>query len=245
MATRAAELTTFGFKPGRIIGGKYAVQTLLGAGWEGEVYRVLERRTGAMRAAKLFFPNRNDRDKAVDFYAKKLEHLRSCSMVIQYHHMEHIRHRGVPTTVLISEFVEGRMLDRLIESRRGKRLPECEALLILHALASGLEQIHARREYHGDLHASNVLVRRIGVSFDVKVVDLFNWGRPSAANIREDVINCIRLFYDMLGGQRWYAAQRREIKGIICGLKHGLIGKRFPTAMHLRRYLDEFEWDSV
>jgi hypothetical protein len=232
-----------GLRPGRAIGGKYIVEERLGQGWEGEVYRVTEKQTGATRAAKLFFPERNPRNKAVTFYARKLEKLRSCPIVIKYHHSETIRHRREDITVLISEFVEGTILEDLISSSPGKRLPEYEALRIFYELVVGLEAVHAEREYHGDLHASNVLVMRRGVHFDVKLVDLFDHGRPSRANAQNDLLDVVRLLYDMLGGQRRYRHQRAEIKSLICGLRHGLILKRYPTVARLRGHLDRFEWN--
>ena len=79
-SSRSRPVPGFDLAPGREIGGKYAVDTLLGKGWEGEVYRVVEKRTGALRAAKLFFPERNPNNRAVDFYARKLERLRSCTL---------------------------------------------------------------------------------------------------------------------------------------------------------------------
>lgn len=242
--TKSLRIDSFDLQPGRLIGGKYEVEARLGGGWEGEVYKVTERRTGATRAAKLFFPQRNERDKAVDFYARKLETLRDCPLVIKYHHSETMRYRGIPTTVLISEYVEGALLERLIRSRPGNRLHEFEALCILYELVRGLEQIHAKREYHGDLHEGNILVQRRGVHFDVKVVDLYNLGRPTAANIREDVMNCIRILHQMIGGQKHYAKQRDEIKHICGGLRYSIIQKRFPTARRLREHLDQFEWST-
>jgi serine/threonine protein kinase len=243
-STGGNAIKTFGLKPGRLIGGRYVVDGPLGGGWEGEVYRIRERRTGAPRAAKLFFPQRNHDDRAVDFYARKLEQLRACPIVIKYHHSETVRVRGLRVTALISEFVEGVPLEDLIRSRPGRRLPEQEALQILHALALGLEQIHDHNEYHGDLHPGNVLVQRRGVHFGAKLVDLYDFGRPSAANRREDVINAVRLLYDMLGGQKWYARQRPELRWIIAGLKRSIIARRFPTARRLREHLDAFEWGS-
>ncbi len=238
------KIASFELRPGRVVGGRYVVDSLLGAGWEGEVYRVVERRSGATRAAKLFFPHRNEGDRAVDFYARKLEQLRSCPIVISYHHHDVMQWRGHAVTVLISEYVEGVILQDLIESRPGKRLPEFEALCILYEMVAGLEQIHAKRDYHGDLHASNVLVQRQGVHFRIKLVDLFDWGRPSAGKARDDVIDAVRLLYDMLGGQKWYRTQRPEMKHIIGGLKRSVIAKRFPTARQLRDHLNRFEWGS-
>lgn len=155
----------------------------------------------------------------ISFYARKLEHLRDCELLIKYHHSTTIQYRGQTVTALISEYVEGVLLEELIAAGRGKRLPEHEALSILHTLSSGLEKIHARRDYHGDLHDRNIMVRRRGVFFDLKLVDLYNLGRPSAANIREDVIDSVRLLCDMLGGQRHCASHRPEIKAICCGLR--------------------------
>ncbi|MFG0253287.1 MAG: protein kinase [Phycisphaerales bacterium JB038] len=242
MASRNQGITSFALAPGRVIGGKYIVEGLLGAGWEGEVYRVVDRRTEAARAAKLFFPQRNQNDRAVRFYSRKLEALRACPIVISYIHTETLRFRGETISVLISDLIDGEVLEDFIARRRGKRLPEYEALRIFYDLATGLEQIHAEREYHGDLHAGNVLVHRRGVHFDVHLVDLFDLGRPSRSHAQRDVTLLIRLLYDMLGGQKHYAQQRPAIKHIICGLKQSLMLRKFPTAGHLRRHLDHFDW---
>lgn len=232
----------FDLVPGRVIGGEYVVDARLGEGWEGRVYRVSERRTGAIRAAKLFFPERNANDRAVDFYARKLEQLRDCDIIIKYHHAETIRLAGRSVTVLISEFVDGLLLDQYVRARRGRRLPVFEALHILHGLASGLEEVHARREYHGDLHEGNVLIQRRGVHLDLKLVDLHDLGRPTRLNIADDVVDLVKLFGDMLGGQKHYAALPPEVKYIIAARRAPTIRRRFPTATALREHLDTFEW---
>ncbi|MBN2563367.1 MAG: protein kinase [Phycisphaerae bacterium] len=244
MSTRQPQIESFDLQPDRVIAGKYVIESLLGRGWEGEVYKVTEQKTGIPRAAKLFFPQRNLRDRAVRFYATKLNRLRKCPIIIQYHNSEVIRFRGMPVTCLISEFVEGEILAKFVARRRGKRLPSFEALHLLHALAMGLEQLHRMREYHGDVHDENVLVERRGIDFDVKLVDLHHWGPTSAANIREDVIQLIQVLYDVVGGRRRYASQPPEIKRVCCGLRRDLISKRFPTARHLREHLESFTWQS-
>ncbi len=238
-----SRIDTFALQPGRKIGKGYVVDSRLGSGWEGEVYRVVEQRTGAFRAAKLFFPQRNLNDRALDFYATKLENLSVCPLLIRYHHLESMRFRGQEVTVLISEYVEGKILSNLIEQQRGKRLPEFEALHLLYALISGLEEIHLLGDYHGDLHTDNLIVQRRGVHYEVKVVDLLDLGRPTKAKIKKDVVDSVRILYDMLGGQPRYRRQRPEIKHIIAGLKQSLIEKRFPTAGALREHLDVFDWN--
>jgi serine/threonine protein kinase len=235
-------IESFEFKPGRIIAGKYEVVSLLGSGWEGEVYRVCERTTGVERAAKLFFPQRNRYDRATKFYARKLHKLRHCSILIQYHTQERIVFRREPITVLISEYVEGELLSAFLKHQPGKRLMPFEGLHLLHALAAGIEEIHHAHEYHGDLHDDNIIIRRQGLSFKVKVVDIYNWGTPDANNIRDDVCDLIRIFYDAIGGARFYAKHPREIKNICCGLKRSLIVRKFRTAGHIRQYLETMTW---
>jgi len=244
MSRRVPKIDAFDLHPGRVLAGKYIVEDLLGWGWEGEVYRVREQRTGIPRAAKLFYPQRNLRDRAVRFYATKLDRLRKCSIVIQYHHSESIRFRSTPITCLISELVEGELLERFVARQPGKRMKPFEALTLLHALAAGVEEIHGLKEYHGDIHDRNVLVERRGIQFDVKLVDLFHWGRPNRVNIHEDVMQLVRLLYDATGGRERYAAQPAEIKAICCGLRRDLIARKFPTAAHLRSYLESFPWEA-
>ena len=242
MSNRSNDIKAFNLPRGHIVAGKYEVRSLLGAGWEGEVYRVVERRTGIHRAMKLFFPQRNVRDKAVRFYAKKLDRLRHCRIVIQYHHSETIRHGQHVISCLMSEFVEGTLLSRMIERHPQHRLEVFEALHLLHALAAGLEEIHAAHEYHGDIHSGNVLVRRNGIRYDVKLVDFYHWGRTSRYNIREDVIQLVHLFHESLGGRATYAAHPPEVKAICRGLRRDLLKKRFPTARYLREHLETCEW---
>jgi serine/threonine protein kinase len=244
MPTPTPTIKSFDLKPGRVIGGKYEIVEKLGGGWEGEVYRVVERRTGIHRAAKLFFPQRNVRDKAVKFYAKKLERLRNCAMIIQYVHTETVRCRGVPVTCLISELVDGELLESFLRRQPGHRLAPFEAMHLTYALARGLEEIHRVREYHGDLHDGNVIVERRGIFFDLRLLDFYHWGRPTAAHIREDVANLIRILYDAIGGRKHYRNQPPEIKRICLGLRTDLIARSFPTARHLREHLESFEWDS-
>jgi serine/threonine protein kinase len=240
---RTPRIDAFELAPGRVLAGKYRVENLLGSGWEGEVYRVTELRTDVHRAAKLFYPHRNVRDRAVRFYARKLDRLRHCSIVIQYHHLESLRVRGENVTCLISDLVEGQILQRFVAEQPRGRLKAFEALHLLHSLVLGLEEIHRLHEYHGDLHDRNVLVQRRGVRFDVKAVDFHHWGRAERSNMQEDIIQVVQLLHEAVGGRRLYKGQPDEIKEICSGLRRDLIKRKFPTAGHLRHHLETFAWD--
>lgn len=236
-------LDTFDLYPGRKLAGRYEVIHRLGAGWEGEVYLVRELATGIERAAKFFFPQRNPREKAAKFYAKKLHKLRYCPIVIQYFAQDSITHQGERVTFLVSEFVEGELLSEFLQRQPGKRLSPFQAVHLLHALAQGMECIHQIGEYHGDLHTDNIIIQRFGLGFDLKLLDIYQWKAPRGENIREDVINMIHIFYEALGGQKHYAKQPAAVKSICCGLKRSLILKKFNRAGKLRVYLENLDWE--
>jgi hypothetical protein len=239
----AKEIETFGLAPGRILARKYEVVSRLGAGWEGEVYRIREKATGIERADKLFYPQRNPHNRAARFYARKLHALRRCPIVIQYYTEETVVLRRTPITVLVSEYVEGELLTDFLKRQPGKRLPPVPALHLLHALALGLEQIHRLGEFHADLHSDNIIVEHYGLRFRLKILDFFRWQAPKREGYQDDICNLIRIFYDALGGARLYARQPRVIKRICCGLKRSLILQRFPTAAHLRQHVETLRWE--
>lgn len=235
----------FGFRPGRRLGGKYEVIELLGRGWEGEVYRVRELATGIDRAAKFYYPARNVRDRAIRYYAKKLERLRTCDILIPYLTHDQIRHRGQTVKFLVSEYVDGMLLRDFVRGQPGGRLTVFEALHLLHTLAAGLEQVHRLKDYHGDIHPANIIVARHGIGFRVRLIDMYRWQGGAQDNIRADVCDVVRLFYEVIGGRRHYARHPPEIKAICCGLKRSAILRRFRTAGELRQYLENMSWETV
>lgn len=218
------------------------IDQLLGSGWEAEVYLVHEKRTGIERTAKFFFPHRNPRDRAVKFYARKLHKLRKCPIVIQYSTEDSIPFNNKSISFLVSEYVEGELLTAYLKRQRGNRLHPFQALHLLHALAKGIESIHAVGEYHGDLHTDNIIVQQVGLEYSLKIIDMFQWNDTRRSNIRSDVMDLIRIFYDALGGQKHYAKQPQEIKDICCGLKHSIALKKFNSAGKLRQYIENINW---
>ena len=217
----------------------------LGSGWDGEVYKVLEISTGIERAAKFFLPLRNRNNKSARLYAKKLHKLRSCPLLIQYFTQDTVYIEDELVTFLISEYVEGETLNKFLLKQRGKKLTPFQAIFLLHSLVKGMEDVHGMREYHGDLHSDNIIVRRYGLGFDLKVLDLFHWGNPTSENFKDDIVDLIRLFYDTLGGQKYYQRQPKEIKAICCGLKRSLILDKFKNLSQLRIHLENISWSTV
>ncbi len=235
-------MKTFDLKPGDILADKYRVLGLLGAGWEGEVYKIRERGTQIERAAKLFFPKRNLRHRAAYWNARKLHKLRSCEILVHYHSTEVIECHGEKVSASISEYVDGDLLSHYVRGWRGKRLPLFQGVHLLHALTVGVEAIHLLGEYHGDLHLENVMVERLGLTFDLKLIDLHHWGPGSRANRQHDLCCMIRLFHDAVGGRKQYSKHPQWVRGICCGLKNTLILKKFRNVTALRLYLESEDW---
>lgn len=236
-------MVSFDLSTGTILAENYEVLGKLGDGWEGEVYKVRERGTGVIRAAKLFYPKRNKKDAALKFTAKKLHKLRQCAVLTQYSHKELTEIDDELISVLFSELVEGQMLETFIQEQRGKKLSSYEALHVLIAIAKGMSCVHARKEYHGDIHDKNIVIKRRGGNFQVRLLDVHNHGKASAKLIADDVIDMIRVFYDCIGGQKHYRSQPQWVKDICLGLKRERIRKKYKNAQGLLEYLQNFSWD--
>jgi hypothetical protein len=234
---------SFDLKPGLRLGESYEVEHLLGRGTEGEVYRIRELGTGIHRAAKLYFSEKSPSGRSMVWYAKKLNKLRRCPVVLQYHHTQTLRLRNRTALCLISEFCEGEQLEQWVQAQRGRRLPGYVALHIFYELVKGLEEIHDRGEYHADVHTENILVRPRGVGFELKLVDFYDWGPPARYKQQQDVVDVVRVLYDLIGGRAHYGRQSEVIRYICGGLKRSLILKRFPSVKKLRNHLETFEWD--
>ncbi len=234
---------TFGLDPGDRLTWKYEILERVGAGSEGEVYKIRERATGLTRAAKLYFPSRKDHTKRFVRYARKLDALRDCDIVVKYMNAEEVWLGDQFIYCLISEYFEGAVLEDFLKTYRGRRMPPFEALHLIYDLANGIEDIHVRKEFHGDLHAGNIFVERRGVFFQLRTIDFHEWGRSAAEERRADIVAIVRLLYDLVGGRAHYQKQPQAIKDICLGLRSDLILKKFPTIFHLRAHLEAFDWD--
>ncbi|MBD3266799.1 protein kinase [bacterium] len=237
------KIESFDFLPGRVLARKYEILKKLGQGWQGEVYLIREKNTGIERAAKFFFPHRNEKDKTAIADAKKMHALRNCPNLIQYHTQETIRYQGFNVTALVSDYVDGELLSTFLQKQPEQRLQLFEGLHLLYTIVTGVEQFHFLSEYHGDLHTDNVMVKRMGLGFDIKIFDPFHWGGSKKQNIQEDVFDVIRIFYESIGGKKHYASQPKIAKTICCGLKKSLIAQKFKNASDLKLFLETMEWE--
>ena len=239
---RPSKVKRFDFPAGRTVAGKYVIERELGSGYEGEVYAIVERNTGIRRAAKFYYPHRDPTGKAAIAYARKLDALRHCPILMQYHHQEMATVQRRKVMVVVSELVEGMKLSEFLKQQPNHQITTFEALHILHTLARGIAPIHARGEYHGDIHEHNIMIRRQGIDFDVRLLDFFDLGKPTKSKIYKDVLNLVEVFHTIVGGRDHYAEQPVVVKQIIRGLKDTLILQRFKSAGDIQRHLENLDW---
>lgn len=238
-------MTAFNFERGKLVAGKYQILEKLGQGYEGEVYRAIENYTKRLVAIKLYYPNKNYAYRSSIKNSQKLNMLADCPIVVGYYGHEVINFRKEKIAVIVCEYIEGEILDSFVTKQKGKRLSIFPALHLLYSLVKGLEYIHSNGEYHGDLHTENIIIKRFGLEFDLKIIDFHHWGDSKKDNREEDIVKTIRIFYDILGGAKHYKKLPPSIKYIICGLKRGLILDRFKTMSHLKTHLELMDWSDA
>src|ERR1700728_927850 len=143
--------------------GHYEIDTPLGAGGMGEVYRANDSKLGREVALKVL-PEAFARD------AERLSRFqREAKVLASLNHPNIASIYGLedsgPTHALVMELVEGPTLADRITSGP---IPVDEAVLIAKQIAEGLEYAHERGIVHRDLKPANIKVSR---DDSVKILD--------------------------------------------------------------------------
>ena len=150
--------------------GPYEVQSLLGAGGMGEVFRARDTRLNRTVAIKVLpeylgsDPGRRARFDREAQTISRLSHPNICAL------FDVGEHNGIPYVVL--EYLEGETLaDRLAKGR----LPVSEVLKIGSEIASALDAAHRNGIVHRDIKPANVMLTKVGA----KLLD-FGLAKPNA-----------------------------------------------------------------
>ena len=143
--------------------GVYQLQTLLGAGGMGEVYRARDTRLGRDVAVKILFRRFSaDPDRLARFE-------REARMLASLNHPNIATIHGIEESdgvrALVMELVDG---ETLAEKIAGCGLALIEALTIARQIADALEAAHEKGIIHRDLKPANVKITPDGT---VKVLD--------------------------------------------------------------------------
>lgn len=152
--------------------GHYRLDTLLGRGGMGEVYKAWDQRLERWVAAKHLLPGLRGGSARLWREARAAARLGHPAIVQVFDVLEH-----ADGDWIVMEWIDG---ETLAEILRQEKLPVERAVSYFRQVASGLEAAHASGIVHRDLKAENVMVLPSG---HVKILD-FGLARPTT---QEDV----------------------------------------------------------
>ena len=163
--------------PGTVL-RDYTIESVIGHGGFGIVYRARHDELGIVVAIKEYLPielavrqgatvrARSDEDS--QGYEEGLKRFRDeARALIQFHShpnivscREYFRSNG--TAYLIMEFVDGQSLAQVLASREAEGVPfeEADLLAVMVPLLGGLDYVHSAWILHRDIKPSNILIRR-------------------------------------------------------------------------------------
>lgn len=151
--------------PGTVIAGRFRIESLIGVGGMGVVYRAYDEALGVPVAIKLLRPELALRPDAFERFRSELLLARQVSSahVVRIHDIaRHDFGTGEARWLISMDLIEGEALDHRLD--RGP-LPVEEALRIARHVALGLEAAHARDVVHRDLKPANVLIDAAGNAY--------------------------------------------------------------------------------
>ncbi len=149
------------FAPGTQLGGRFRIESILGLGGMGVVYRATDLSLGVPVALKLLRPELAHREEVLERFRQELLLARQVSNphVVRIHDIAQYDGRWL----ISMDYVDGEPLDRRID--RDGRLGIEDALRIARQAAEGLAAAHARGVVHRDLKPANVLLDAAGNAY--------------------------------------------------------------------------------
>jgi eukaryotic-like serine/threonine-protein kinase len=207
------------FAPGTVLAGRFRIESLLGVGGMGVVYRATDQALEVPVALKLLRPELAQRAGAFERFRQELLLARQVSSphVVRIHDLA--QHEG--HWLISMDFVDGESLDRRLD-RDGAFGVE-DALRVARQLAAGLDAAHARGVVHRDLKPANVLldgqgdayIADFGVARSLATSGLTQSGtvigtpdylspeqaRGEAVDARSDLYALGLMLYEMLAGR--------------------------------------------
>ncbi|MEY3012981.1 MAG: hypothetical protein RIT45_1716 [Pseudomonadota bacterium] len=155
---------------GRVVANKYRIESHIGAGGMGSVYRARHVETGGPVAIKVMIPDRQSRPTAIKRFALEAQN----AAALRHAHAVRVLDFGTDDDVmfLAMEFLEGESLHAVLE--REGRLPWKRAVAMVRQVLLALWEAHEhpRRIVHRDIKPANILVcDQVGHGDFLKVVD--------------------------------------------------------------------------
>jgi formylglycine-generating enzyme required for sulfatase activity/predicted Ser/Thr protein kinase len=162
--------TVFGneVRPGAVLGGRYEVLELLGAGGMGEVWKARDAELGIIVVVKVL-------PAALARNRRSVEDLkREAALSLRLTHPNICRlynfHSEGDLKFLVMEYIEGRTLEEVLDSKQDRKLTLDALLPIARQVAEALDVAHSQQPpiLHRDIKPANIMVTSSG---QAKVLD--------------------------------------------------------------------------
>ena len=161
-------LSTSGALTGRTLDQKYYLESKLGVGGMGTVYRAGRLLIGDRVAVKVLHPDQMADPQAVERFRREAQttaRLKHPNVVTVYDFA--VSKEGLNYQVM--ELAEGESLRSLV--KRHGRLAETAAAEIIRQVCAALDEAHRQGIVHRDIKPENILVQTIPGGLQVKVLD--------------------------------------------------------------------------
>jgi tetratricopeptide (TPR) repeat protein len=146
---------------GSVIGERYRIESILGIGGMGVVYRATDLALGVPVALKLLRPELAHRADAFERFRQELLLARQVSSprVVRIHDLARHDQRWL----ISMDLIDGQSLDQRLD--QAGALPIDDAVRIARQIAEGLAAAHAREVVHRDLKPANILLDAQGDAY--------------------------------------------------------------------------------
>lgn len=168
---------------GELLVGKYRLDTLLGSGGVGEVYRAQNTLIGRTVAIKLLKPELSTDEHVI---ARFIREARAATLARHPNVVEVLDvgrdEDGIP--FIVQEFLEGMDLGQRLK-RENRPLPPRQVLDLLIPVVQAVGLAHARGVVHRDLKPENVFLARVDGKTVPKLLDFgISYIKPQPGDIR-------------------------------------------------------------
>lgn len=147
---------------GRILGGRYQIETLLGRGGMSSVYRAHDPNLQRKVAIKVIHPHLTDNPEFVKRFeqeAASVAQLRH-SNIVQVHDFNN----DAGSYYMVMEYIPGEPLNRKLRGLNsvGIHMPLNDTLHILKQVCEAIDYAHQRRMIHRDIKPANIMINLLG-----------------------------------------------------------------------------------
>ncbi|MEH1013983.1 serine/threonine-protein kinase [Micromonospora sp. CPCC 206060] len=144
--------------PGLKLGDRYRLDTRIGAGGMGEVWRAVDEVLGRVVAVKAMLPEVADEPSFARRFLVEAKSMASVNHPAVASIHDYGRSDGI--TFLVMEFIDGESLSQVL-GRHG-RLTAADTMRFIAQAADGLQAVHDCGIVHRDIKPANLLIRRNG-----------------------------------------------------------------------------------